>query len=75
MPTGVRSGWIGDLSKKLYCHIMEMEQMMACLLAEIRTNQEKTDANEAKMDASLKEMKTVDITVTRCIVYELKNKI
>jgi hypothetical protein len=27
---------------------MEVEQMMACLLAEIRTNREKMDANQAK---------------------------
>jgi hypothetical protein len=38
MTTGVRSGWIGDRSKKLYRHTVEMEQMMACLLAEIKTN-------------------------------------
>jgi hypothetical protein len=51
MITGVRSGWIGDHSKKLlYRHTVEMEQMMACLLAEMKTNQ-------ARTAASLKEMK------------------
>jgi hypothetical protein len=35
---------------------MEVEQMMECLLAEIRTNQAKTDAKQAKMDANLKEI-------------------
>jgi hypothetical protein len=35
--SGVSSDWIGDSSKKLYCHTMEMEQMMACLLAEMKT--------------------------------------
>jgi hypothetical protein len=35
-----------------------MEQMMACMLAEIRTNREKMDANQAEMDANLKELKT-----------------
>jgi hypothetical protein len=32
---GVRSGWIGDRSKKLYRQAMELEQMMARLLDEI----------------------------------------
>jgi hypothetical protein len=40
---------------------MEMEQMMACLLAEIKAEigakQVKTDANQAKTDATLKELK------------------
>jgi hypothetical protein len=36
--TGVRSGWIGDGSKKLYRHTVEMEQMMTHLWAKIRTN-------------------------------------
>jgi hypothetical protein len=39
--TGVRNGWIEDLSNKLYCHIMKMEQMTTCLLAEIRANNNK----------------------------------
>jgi hypothetical protein len=43
--TGVRSGWIGDHSKTLHRHTIEMEQIMTRLLAEIRTNQEKSDAN------------------------------
>jgi hypothetical protein len=39
MTTGARSciNWIGDRSKKLYRRAMEMEQMMARLLAEIKT--------------------------------------
>jgi hypothetical protein len=40
---------------------MEMEQMMACLLAdikaEIRTNQAEMEANQAKMEASQREMR------------------
>jgi N-formylglutamate amidohydrolase len=48
-------GWIGDHSKKLYHYKLEMEKMMECLLdnikAEIRTNQEKTDANLRQMTA------------------------
>jgi hypothetical protein len=40
---------------------MEVEQMMACLLAEIRRNREEMReemrTNRAKMDANLKEMK------------------
>jgi hypothetical protein len=39
--SGVRNGWIGDRSKKLYHHTMEMEQMKA----EIRTNQAKADTS------------------------------
>jgi hypothetical protein len=35
---------------------MEMEQMMACLLAEMKAMQENMDANQAKVDASLKEI-------------------
>jgi hypothetical protein len=38
---------------------MEMGQMMACLLAEVRTDREdmlaRTDANQARMNASLRE--------------------
>jgi hypothetical protein len=34
--TGVRSGWTGERSKKLYRHTMEMEQMMARLPDEIK---------------------------------------
>jgi hypothetical protein len=46
---GVRSGiglnyWIEDHIGLLCCQTVEMEQMMVCLLAEIRTNQAKTDA-------------------------------
>jgi hypothetical protein len=44
------STWIGDRSKKLYHHTMEMEQMMARLLAEMKSNQ-------AKMVTSLKEIR------------------
>jgi hypothetical protein len=40
MITGVTSGWIGDRSKKLYHHTMEMEQMTERLTATI----EKMDA-------------------------------
>jgi hypothetical protein len=36
---------------QLYCHTTEAEQVMAHLLAEIRTSQ-------AKMDATLKELKS-----------------
>jgi 23S rRNA pseudoU1915 N3-methylase RlmH len=50
MTTGVKSDWIGNCIGSLYRHTMEMEQMMACLLDEIRTNQTKADTN-------LKEMK------------------
>jgi hypothetical protein len=48
--SGVRIGWIGEYSKKLYRHTMEMEQTMAILLAEIRTDQ-------VKVDTILKEIK------------------
>jgi hypothetical protein len=40
---------------------MEVEQMMTCLLAEVRTNREKVDANQAKITANqemLAEMKS-----------------
>jgi hypothetical protein len=37
---GVRSGRIRDRSKKLYRHTAKVEQIMAHLLAEIRTIQE-----------------------------------
>jgi hypothetical protein len=43
--TDVRRGWIGDHSKTLHRHAVEVEQMIACLLAEIRTIQERRDAN------------------------------
>jgi hypothetical protein len=39
--TGVRSGLIGDCNKRVYRHTMEMEQMMALLLAEIRKTERK----------------------------------
>jgi hypothetical protein len=59
--SGVRSDWIGDRSKKLYRHTMEMEQMMARLPGEIKTgirsNQAKTDYIQAKADAKLREMR------------------
>jgi hypothetical protein len=38
--TGVGSGWTVDRSKKIYHHTMEIEQMLARLLAERKTNQE-----------------------------------
>jgi hypothetical protein len=53
--SGVRSAWIGDCSKKLYINTMEMEQMMACLLTEMKTNQAKTrhqsKGNEVRNDS------------------------
>jgi hypothetical protein len=56
MTTGVRSGWMGDRSKKLYCHTTKIEQMIACLLAEIRTIQEHLEeemrTNQDKVDAN-----------------------
>jgi hypothetical protein len=36
---------------------MEVEQMMARLLEEMRTSQQKIEANQAKADANLKEIK------------------
>jgi hypothetical protein len=41
----------------LYRHTNEVEQMMACLLAEIRTDKEKMDANQAKTDANQRGMR------------------
>jgi hypothetical protein len=43
--TCVRSGWIEDRSKNLYRHTIEMEKMMARLLAEIRTSPEEMRTN------------------------------
>jgi hypothetical protein len=37
-----------------YRHTMEMEQMMECLLAEIRANQDKTDANLKEIIAKMR---------------------
>jgi hypothetical protein len=36
---------------------MEVEQMTACLLAEIRTSRVKMNANQAKADTNLREMR------------------
>jgi hypothetical protein len=36
---------------------MEVEQMMACLLSEIRTNQEMLSRMETKIDINLKEIR------------------
>jgi hypothetical protein len=49
--TGVTNGWTEDHSKKLYRRTMEMEQMTAYLLTEIRTNQAKAGANLKEMTA------------------------
>jgi hypothetical protein len=35
----------------LYCHTVELEQMMECLQAEIRTNQVKMDSLASLIDA------------------------
>jgi hypothetical protein len=35
LATGVRRGWIGDRSMKLYRHTVEMEEMIELLLAEM----------------------------------------
>jgi hypothetical protein len=49
---GVRSGWISNRDT------MEMKQMMACPVAEINAEigaeEVKTDASQAKMNATLK---------------------
>jgi hypothetical protein len=50
MTTGVKSSWIGDSSKKLYCQPTKMEQIMECLVTA-------TEKRDAKRDANLKEMK------------------
>jgi hypothetical protein len=50
----VRSGWIGAHSKKLYHHTVEGEQMMARLLAEMKTIQAKTDASLNEMKQELR---------------------
>jgi hypothetical protein len=39
---------------------MEVEQMMACLLAEIRTNGEKMDANQAQMKTNQEMLATME---------------
>jgi hypothetical protein len=51
---GVRSGWTGHCigSLSLNHHTMEVEQMMAHLLAEIRTSRVKMDANQAKVEVN-----------------------
>jgi hypothetical protein len=49
MTIGVRCGWTADHSKKLHHHTTEMEQMMAHLLAEMKTIKPKMDANLKKM--------------------------
>jgi hypothetical protein len=53
MTTGVRNGWIGDRSKKLYRHTKRMEQMVECLVAAIW----RMDANKVKAEDTLKQMK------------------
>jgi hypothetical protein len=45
--------------KKLYHHTMEMQQMMERLLAKMDTNQAEIRTNQAKTDASLREMREV----------------
>jgi hypothetical protein len=55
MTTGVRSGWIANYIGLSCCHIMEMDQMMARLLAKMKAE---IRTNEAKADTSLKEMMT-----------------
>jgi hypothetical protein len=57
MTTGVSKGWIGHCIGSLNHHTVEVEQMMACLLAEVRTNREKLAVSEAKPDASLREVR------------------
>jgi hypothetical protein len=59
MITGVRSGWVGDRSKNLHRHAMEMEQIMARLLTDIKTE---TRINKGKTDATLKGIKTASNT-------------
>jgi hypothetical protein len=49
--------WTEDIGL-LYCQTIEVEQMMACLLAEMRSNWEMLANIEAKAYANLKEMKT-----------------
>jgi hypothetical protein len=53
MTTGVRSGWIANYIGLSCRHIMEMEEMMAHLLAEMKAE---IRTNQAKADTSLKEM-------------------
>jgi hypothetical protein len=61
MTAGVRSGWIGHCIGFLMLnrHTMEVEQMMACLLGKIKTNQEHLKeaikANKAERDTKLRE--------------------
>jgi hypothetical protein len=62
--TGVRSGiiglerirqnnWVED-TESLYHHTIETEQIMKCLLAKIRANQAKTNANLNKTIAEMR---------------------
>jgi hypothetical protein len=52
-------GWIGDRSKELDRRTMKVEKLIACLLAEIRTNQAKAEGNQTKADGNVKEIKEV----------------
>jgi hypothetical protein len=68
MAIGVRSGWIGNCIGSFYCHTMEMEKMMARVLAEIkaeirrpRRKEGKAESHDTeqprKMDTILKEIR------------------
>jgi hypothetical protein len=54
MTAGVKCNWIEDYNKKLYRCTMELEQMMAHLLAEMETNQDRhqSKGNESWSRAS-----------------------
>jgi hypothetical protein len=44
--------WTKDCPVQLHCHTTKLEQILECLLTKMNTNQ-------AKMDATLKELKAV----------------
>jgi hypothetical protein len=51
---------------------MKVEQMMARLLAEIRTNREKMDVNQAEMKANQAEMQARVEAKTEVILQKIK---
>jgi hypothetical protein len=57
--------WAEDDIASLYRHTVETEQMMARLLAEVRTNQTKADANLKDIKEELKKQPRKDASQDR----------
>jgi hypothetical protein len=56
MATGVTSGWIGDRSKKLFRHTMELERIAERMAAAIEMMDANIDANQKNMNINQERM-------------------